>query len=104
MGALGRHGTRDDASQTVPDQMDLFPGIVERSFNVVVQAPLDEQIRTVCIQPDSRKVWPIANAAEPRMQLGEIGVGPQKARHQNNGRAVATGYAKAIVNRRRVQQ
>ena len=77
MGALGRHGTRDDASQTVPDQMDLLTRFVERAFNVVFQAPLDEQIGTVCIESDAREVWPIADAAEPRMQLGEIASVPR---------------------------
>ena len=104
MGSLARHGTSDNAAEAVPNQVNLFPGVAKRFFNVVFQSLLDEQIGTFRVQPDSRKVRPIADTAKPRMQLGEVCIRSQKARHQNNGGAVAAGNTEAVVDRRGVQQ
>ena len=79
-------------------------GIEERFVDVVPQPLLDQKIGTLRVQSDPREVRPVADAAQPRVHLRKVSVGPQKSRNQHHRRAVAARDAESVIHRRRVQQ
>ena len=85
------------------NQVDLPVGVEEGPLDVVVESPLDEEVGAFRIEADTGKIRAIANSADPRMQLRQISVCTQEPRNEDDGRAVATRYAEAIINRRGMQ-
>ena len=63
--ALAGHGTRDDSSKAVANQVDLLSGVEERFFDVLVESPLDQQVGALGVQADAREIRPIADPAQP---------------------------------------
>jgi len=72
---LTSHGSRDDTTQTVSDDMDWAASFLKCPIHGLVKMPPYEQIGTLGIQSDAGEVRPVADAAQPRIQLHKIHVG-----------------------------
>lgn len=84
IGSLVGYRAHNDAAQAVADQVDLALRLHQSLLDVLVQAPLDQDIGAVSIQPDAGKVRAISNAFQPGAQLRQIVVGPQEARNDDH--------------------
>lgn len=101
---LTSHRTRDHASEAVADEVDLAARLGNRFFDRLVQAALDQQVGTLCIDADSRKIRAVPDAFEPCVQLCQVKIGTEKPGDNNYSRAVPARDTQAVVNGSRVKQ
>jgi hypothetical protein len=97
-----RHG--DQAAEAVPDDVDLLPRFAPGTVESVIQRALDQEIRAVVIDSDSREVWPVIHPVEPCIQFDEEGIGTEKAGYEDHSRFVSVGRSQAVIDRRYVKQ
>ncbi|MGB9335273.1 MAG: hypothetical protein WCB14_09725 [Candidatus Acidiferrales bacterium] len=60
--------TGDDASQTVADQMDSPAGFGKRPVDGLIQAALNQEVRTLGVQIDAGKEGPVSDPSQPFME------------------------------------
>ena len=101
---LACYRPRDQSSQAVADQVNFSFGFGQGSFDRLVQMTLDQQVRALGVDPDARKIRPIADAPQPTVELHQIKVCAEKPRNDDDSGSIAMRYPKAVIDRRCVQQ
>src|ERR1700759_671226 len=61
--ALTGNRPRNNASEAVPDEMDLGTGFGYRVIEAFVQPALNQQIGPLGVESYARKKWPVSNPA-----------------------------------------
>jgi hypothetical protein len=84
--------------------MNPSSSLRQSSLNRVIEAALNQQIRTLRVDANSRKVWPISDTAQPRVKLHQIEISPQKSGNHDDTRIVSSRNPKAVENRGCVQK
>src|SRR5579862_1044042 len=91
--------TCDHSTEAMTDQMNFSSGLLQCRLDGFAEVPLNQQIRTLRINADSRKIRTIPDARQPTVQFCQIKIGAQKSWNDNHRRTVATRHAEAVVNR-----
>jgi hypothetical protein len=81
------------------NEMNLATGLAERLVDGRIQTTLDQEIGTFCINANSRKVWPVADAPQPCMKLRQIKICPQETRDDDDGRAIPPRNTQPVIDR-----
>ena len=65
--SLSGNCPRQNATETVADEMKLTAGIVQGSLDARIEPLLNQDIWTLGVDPYARKVGPVSDPSEPRM-------------------------------------
>src|SRR5579884_351605 len=103
-GTLSRRRARNHSTQAVANEMNLAPGFPDGTIDGFGKAALDEEIRAVSVDADSRKIRFVTDARQPGVKLHQIDIGPQEPWDNHNSRAISLGNSKSVKDRRGVQQ
>jgi len=95
---LARDGTGNHSSQAMTDEMNPASGFQQRSFDGLIQAALDEKIRTFCIDADAGKIRAVSDPLKPGMKFRKVNIGAKKSGNDDDARIIAAGNAQAIVD------
>ncbi len=96
--------TGDHSPEAVPNQMNFASGLGQGFFDRLIEAALDQQVRTFRVNANTRKIRMITNTPEPRVKLGQVKIGTEKTGNNHDGRSVPARHAQAVIHGRGMQQ
>jgi len=104
LGTLPCRGARYYASEAVADQVNLASSFCQSFVDRLAEAALDQQVRTLRIDTDARKIRAVSDTPQPCVEFRQVEVGAEKTGDYDDRRTVAARDAKPVVDRGRVQK
>src|SRR5579862_3374256 len=87
--SLVRNRACNNSTQAVPDHVNFSACFLACLVNCFFQTPLDEEIRTLGIDPDSGEIRPIADASEPGIEFQQVNISTEKAGNDHYTRVIS---------------
>ena len=93
MATLAGDRSRNDAAETVADQMNAAAGLFSSAIDRFIQSTLDQNVGTLGVESDAGEVWCVTDTAKPGEHLEQINVGAEEAWDHNDAGIVTARHS-----------